>query len=1305
MVRANILDYKNNAIIFNEIKDVHQHQLVSIVVERRGQVRQVSYVWEGAKLIVKLDNISLYGYSTMFMYLVGDDGKVTKESIVVDNMNEINTGKYNITNGHYSLNFQANKRAYSTQTGDIVISNVHRDGNTVLITVEKNAAQYIDSSKDVVVLKNDKSNLLEYRQFDFIDNNIVFQISDITNLSVAGDEWYVQLQKNDRLYHFYYPQPKNEVTGNRHELLQMFPNKVLLAGYSKGRNHLWLKYVTPAKYISLREKAVSPRYIYSNDNCLIVNVNIKNAEFYVGKEKLSTVEKNGDEYSLDLSNIQNVNLPLTIKGQAETYKLLSPGESIVVVQFNKQLKDSHIINYKGFLYYSDKSKRNANLGYLYKKHKQITRVLVNSNDNTIKLFYDGISSDEDDLMSMRLINRRTLESIKLSFENHPNYVEILVNQISGLRDINKNGVNHQDYDLVGYDSFGEGFLYQVSKDFQNRFGYFNQLIDKRYLFKPFTTMIHTISFSSDDRYYQENYSLIDINPHQIIFESQFGARISDSGYAIFRYLVDHEEYDEFQFLFVIDDENSLAPSALEPKYDKRAKFIVRNSDEYKHALLSSKYLFNSVTFPEWFAKKDQQIYVNTWHGTAIKSLGYDIVGEKSNSRNTVRNLMMTDYIISPQPHMTDIFLNSFKLQGQYEGIILEGGYPRNDLVLSTNKKNIQNKLHEFGIELDPNKETIMYAPTWRGQDFANPVNQVDDLKKLIQNIRRDFGYKYNVLLKVHQAIFKLAQSEKDIANILVPDYIDANEILSVTDVLISDFSSIFFDFLITKRPVVFYIPDKQEYVNERGLYIGLKELPGAVTENYQELKKQLNRIAINHPRILQRSYANEFMGKYNRMLQKYLPKDDGFVTSRVVNRIFKGQKSEALKEIKLINNKIKLLIGTGGMQSNGITSSLLNLLNNIDYTKYDVTVLSYAHAKGSEPVNNIEKINNNVRVMFHFGSPLFNKKQFIMDYRGKQNLLTDSDWTNGLRQGIQKDITRIFPNMNFDYAIDFVGYSYNMLKYELAVPAKSHIVYQHNDLLRDSQKYINGNFVNSIYLGSVFKLYPYVDKLVSVSPVLKEINQNNLKNYVRKDQMFYARNVIQPERIKELAEEKLDLDDMLSIYGNRIKKIQKTGLNFVTSGRLSTEKNQIELIKAFAKFRKEYPKARLFILGKGPLQAEINKTIQQLKQQNYVVMLGHLDNPFAFINRMDYFVLPSLYEGQPMVLLEALTIGKPVMASNILPNIGVLGNSEYGVLAPGTSSDALLEGLFEVIKNQKFKTFNADRYNEQAIEDFYKLLH
>ncbi|WP_311315246.1 MULTISPECIES: CDP-glycerol glycerophosphotransferase family protein [unclassified Bacillus (in: firmicutes)] len=112
--------------------------------------------------------------------------------------------------------------------------------------------------------------------------------------------------------------------------------------------------------------------------------------------------------------------------------------------------------------------------------------------------------------------------------------------------------------------------------------------------------------------------------------------------------------------------------------------------------------------------KSDQIYINTWHGTPLKNMGFDISGNPSVSQNVVRNFLSADFTFSPNAHTTNIFTHSYKLSGLYKGEIIEEGYPRIDLTLNTNPGEYKDYLRTLGLKISDAKENIFICPDLEG---------------------------------------------------------------------------------------------------------------------------------------------------------------------------------------------------------------------------------------------------------------------------------------------------------------------------------------------------------------------------------------------------------------------------------------------------------------------------------------------------------------------------------------------------------------------------------------------------------------
>lgn len=142
-----------------------------------------------------------------------------------------------------------------------------------------------------------------------------------------------------------------------------------------------------------------------------------------------------------------------------------------------------------------------------------------------------------------------------------------------------------------------------------------------------------------------------------------------------------------------------------------------------------------------------------------------------------------------------------------------------------------------GVEADPKKKLILYAPTWKGSRYSSPDTSLDAYEKMIRTIEENVDTReYQVLVKPHQIVYYHIKDTVGITGQYIPATVDTNELLRATDVLISDYSSIYFDYLVSKKPILFFIPDLAEYKNYRGLYFGIDKLPGPVAETYEQLE-------------------------------------------------------------------------------------------------------------------------------------------------------------------------------------------------------------------------------------------------------------------------------------------------------------------------------------------------------------------------------------------------------------------------------------------------------------------------------------
>ncbi len=795
-----------------------------------------------------------------------------------------------------------------------------------------------------------------------------------------------------------------------------------------------------------------------------------------------------------------------------------------------------------------------------------------------------------------------------------------------------------------------------------------------------------------------------INENMIFYESFQGKGLLCNPYAIFKYILENDKRKKYIHVWALKDINSEIKEQY--KNNRNVIFVELYSKKYFNYLSKAKYLINNVTFHSIFQKREDQIYINTWHGTPLKHLGNDENTAKIDAaKNMIRNMISSDYIINQNHFTTEAIISAFELNDVYKGEFIEEGYPRTDLILNTDKKGMINRIEDI-IGTNVNKKLILYAPTWRG-NTKNVVNNTAKMISDINELRNEVGEDYIILLKLHQLEYKYIGDLSNVKDIYsIPVEWDVNELLSVIDILITDYSSIFFDFLVTRKPILFYMYDKESYIDNRGTYIDVTQenFPGPISRNVNELIRDIKDIE---------NVKKKYLENYNRCIEKYSANQDGKVTERIVNYIFNNEKNVITHKCYNQDKKHVLIYG-GGFFNNGITTSLLNLLDKVDYTKYSITVVE--SDKADSRVYNLNRLNENVRILFRSSPINVTLLEKIFEHLairfGIDSKISKKIFPKNL---YYREYRRLFGNLEFDIMIDFAGYSsfWDYILLNSKSKAKKYI-YQHNNMIKEYEKRIGGKYKHKSNLDVIFKLYNKFDKVVSVSEATMKLNKDELSKFTSTDNFTYTNNLI---GLKDI-EEKLSNIKFLNIENKQYlveEKYKSTGryeivlspkldehyINIVTVGRLSPEKDHSKLIDAFYIITQKFNNMRLYIIGEGVLKEELESKIARLNLKDNVFLLGQISNPFYYIKNASAFVLSSNHEGQPMVLLEALALKQKVVATDIVANRGILKDG-LGELVEN-SVDGLVKGITKIVNNNIVEyTFDPEEYNKFVFEQIEK---
>jgi len=270
-----------------------------------------------------------------------------------------------------------------------------------------------------------------------------------------------------------------------------------------------------------------------------------------------------------------------------------------------------------------------------------------------------------------------------------------------------------------------------------------------------------------------------------------------------------------------------------------------------------------------FIKKKNQYVVQTWHGSfPLKLIEQEVENQLPLQyvENSKKDSKITDLFISNYADMTSLFKKSF----WYNGEVLECGLPRNDIyfpIFKTDRELIYKKLN-----IETNKKIVLYAPTFRDNNDVSFYNL--DCENIIKTLQQKTHKEWIVLVRLHPNVAdSIIPIEYNDNVINASFYVDVQELNLISDILITDYSSIVFDFMLQFKPIFLYVPDEQIYINNcRGIRPLYFKLPFKKAYNNNELNIILNRENLNN------SYSNSLYLSLNN-------KDDGFASKRVVDRL------------------------------------------------------------------------------------------------------------------------------------------------------------------------------------------------------------------------------------------------------------------------------------------------------------------------------------------------------------------------------------------------------------------------------------
>ena len=778
-----------------------------------------------------------------------------------------------------------------------------------------------------------------------------------------------------------------------------------------------------------------------------------------------------------------------------------------------------------------------------------------------------------------------------------------------------------------------------------------------------------------------------IDNKKILLEAQHGGEISGNIFYILKELSTSEEYKSFDlYLSCKTDSKRKIKNILDSYGIENVRLVTMFSPKYMKTAASAKYLFNDNTFLPFFTKKEGQVYLNTWHGTPLKTLGKGIKNSMHNIGNTQKNFVCADYLLYPNEYTMEHMVKDYMLENLANGKCLLSGYPRNTVFFDTERRSLLRE--KFGGE---NTRIYAYMPTWRGTVSSINESANNELRNYFDEL--DGKLQENEILYVN--LHPIANKDLDFSRYSkikkFPENLETYDFLNCTDCLITDYSSVFFDYAVTGNKCILFAYDEEEYFAERGVYKTLDELPFPKVKTVEELLFEM------------RSPKQYDDGEFLNELCAYDCIDS---TKNILDLVFRSEQSGKLqlKEFSR-NNKKNILIHAGNLDQNGVTASLLNLLKNVD-TKENNYFVCFPSGKAKDRQNVIADLPEGVGyfpmhnslnlglfknfVWYIFLATCLMKKKYIKaDFIAK--LLKD-DW--------QYEIKRLFGGAKFDHAVQFTGYGPKITLLFAHFDCKK-TIYVHSDMRKEIET--RGNQREDI-LRYAYKNYD------NVALVTEDIWESVATFVDNTDNFKVAHNVIAYENILTRGKEEIVFDEGTTRSNKTLEEV-KNILNsdskvIISVGRFSPEKDHRRMVDAFNKVWSDNRDSYFIIIGGNQYDGHYDKLCEYIKVLpccNNIVLILSMKNPLPIVKACDGFILASHYEGFGLVLAEADILGLPVVSTDITGPRTFM-NQNNGTLVENTL-DGVEKG-FRLLLDGKVPMLSTDykKYNENAVNEFMALI-
>lgn len=772
-----------------------------------------------------------------------------------------------------------------------------------------------------------------------------------------------------------------------------------------------------------------------------------------------------------------------------------------------------------------------------------------------------------------------------------------------------------------------------------------------------------------------------IDERLILLESQHGKELNGNIFRIAKHLSKNPSYAGFRVVISARGRNR---GAFRRKLDAHGcddiALTTLSSEDYFRILSSAKWVINDNTFLPFYVKKEGQIYLNTWHGTPLKTLGRTIRGDAHAIGNAQRNFLAADYLLFPNDYTLRHMCGDYMVGNLATGHALLAGYPRNEVFFDTETREALRTA--FGFD---GKRVYAYMPTFRGTARAGRLLKNDIyLTYFLYEIDRRLSEDELFYINLHP----VAQSKinlKDFRHIRpFPQDHETYAFLNAADVLVTDYSSVFFDFACTRRKIILFAYDEEDYLHDRGLYLPLEALPFPKVQTVDALFRELRS---------EKNYDD------SAFLAQFCPHDAPNATQRLCDFLILNKETGLQPQPLPNNGKENVLLYGGNLAPNGITRSLNNLLRTIDTSKRNYYVVC-EEGKVANYRDALQTLPPGVSYYVHSGDVTFTIGERVLRKLFKWRVLTAARYACLCRRGFQREVRRLYHNARLRAVFHFNGYEAEtiLLFEKICHPA---FIFVHNDMIREIK--MKGNQRRDV-LAFAYRTYD------AVLPVTDDLVPSTARLAGGADRLRVVKNAINHQEILEKGKLPIAFDSFTrtSLPAEELmERLHAASYRFINIGRFAPEKGHARLVKAFAALLRECPDAVLVIVGGYSLKQGYDTLLADISARGlrgHVLLIERVSNPYALLAACDGFVLSSHYEGFGLVLAEADILGLPVVSTDVTGPRAFM--REHGGTLVEDSEAGLLHGMRRLLKGEvKPMTVDYGAYNREVGIAFESLFH